>query len=405
MSENRISRRRFLQGVAAAGAAGLLPQLFFSGAAGAAGAANSVLVVVHLDGGCDCLNTVIPYQDPAYAAARPNLAIAAGSVLPLGNGLGLHPALSGIKTLFDSGNVAIVNNTGYPAFNRSHFQAEDIYWAADPSGFDGTGWLGRYLDSHGAGNVLSGAYLGTAVAKSMIGDTAIVPAIPSANGYTMQFFGSSTDRANQQNAMLRIIGQAPTGGEFYDGLLATDVAANDSISAVAAAVAGYTTSVSYGTDASSQSMKLAAQLIKADIGVRVISTSMGDFDTHAGQAARLDTSLGQLSAGVSSFIADARSGGFQQRVVVLLWSEFGRRVAENASLGTDHGKACPMWVIGDGVKGGLYGGSPDLTNLDSGDLRMTTDFRSVYATLLGGWLGADASAVLGGSWATLPILL
>ncbi len=405
MKEFKLTRRQFLKGAAAAGATGLVPQLFFAGSAEAAGQANAVLVVIHMDGGCDSLNTVIPYQDPAYAKARPTLAIASSSVLPIGGGLGLHPALTGLKTLFDANKVAFVNNVGYPSFNRSHFQAEDIYWTADPKQLTGTGWLGRYLDRHGAGAPLAGAYLGSAVPKSMTGDSVLVPAIPSATGYTYQFSTTSADAAAQGQAALRIIGQAPTGRTFYDGVLTADIAARDSIASVQSAAAAYQTSVTYGTDGLSQSLKLAAQLIRADIGVRVLSTSFGDFDTHANQATRLQNSLGQLSAALSSFQQDAGAGGFAQRVVVMVWSEFSRRVAENASGGTDHGTAIPVIVVGEGAKGGIHGGNPDLTNLDSGDLRMTTDFRSVYATLLSGWLGADHVPILGQSWSTIPFLL
>lgn len=405
MKENKLTRRQFLKGAAAAGATGLAPRLFFAGSAEAADPTNSVLVVIHMDGGCDALNTVIPHQDPAYAKARPTLAIASASVLPIGGDLGLHPALGGLKTLFDANQVAIVNNVGYPGFNRSHFQAEDIYWSADPTQQTGTGWLGRFLDRHGAGAPLGGAYLGAAVPKSMLGDSVQVPAIPGASGYTYQFSTTSADAAAQGQAALSIIGQAPTGRTFYDGLLAGDIAARDSIAQVQSAVSAYKTGVGYGTDGLSQSLKLAAQLIRADIGVRVLSTSYGDFDTHANQATRLQSSLGQLSAALSSFQQDAAAGGFAQRVVVMVWSEFSRRVAENASAGTDHGKAIPVIVVGEGAKGGIYGGNPDLTNLDNGDLRMTTDFRSVYATLLSGWLGVDHVPILGQSWSTIPFLL
>jgi uncharacterized protein (DUF1501 family) len=404
VKDTRLTRRQFLKG-AAAGATGLVPQLFFAGSAEAAAPSNSVLVVIHMDGGCDALNTVVPYQDPAYTKARPTLAIASSSVLPIGSGLGLHPALTGLKTLYDANKVAIVNNVGYPSFNRSHFQAEDIYWSADPKQQTGTGWLGRYLDRYSAGKPLAGAYLGAAVPKSMIGDSALVPAIPSATGYTYQFSTTAADAAVQGQAALRIIGQAPTGRTFYDGLLAADIAARDSIASVQSAVSGYQTGVSYGSDGLSQSLKLAAQLIRADIGVRVLSTSFGDFDTHANQATRLQNSLNQLSAALASFQQDAAAGGFAQRTLVFVWSEFSRRVAENASSGTDHGKAIPAIVVGEGVKGGIYGGNPDLTNLDNGDLRMTTDFRSVYATLLSGWLGADPVPILGQSWSTVPFLL
>lgn len=404
MKTFNVSRRRFLKGSLAAAGAGLLPNALFSASAEAAGSANNTVIVVHLDGGWDGLNTVVPFTDPAYAAARPTLAIPAGSVLPITGTLGLHPALTGLKTLFDQGKVAIVNGAGYPNFNRSHFAAEDIYWTADPASAPSTGWLGRSLDVINSGTVMTGIYIGSATPLSMVGDTVSVPAIPSASGYTFQAGGNAADDAAVLSAAAQIITQPPSGLSMLDGVLTADRALSDSIGQVQAA-ATYQTSVVYANDTFSRSMKFAAQLIRANIGVRIISTDFGSFDTHSGQDARLTTLLGSLSAGITSFQQDAQVGGFANRVAVVFWSEFGRRVAENASAGTDHGTSAPIVVVGEGVKGGVIGSYPSLTNLTGGDLLMGVDFRSVYASVLSDWLAVNDSQVLGTSWSKLPIFL
>jgi uncharacterized protein (DUF1501 family) len=316
----------------------------------------------------------------------------------------LHPALTGLKTLYDQGKVAVVNGVGYPNFNRSHFAAEDIYWTADPASAPGTGWLGRGLDVMNTGNVMSGIYIGSAIPLSMLGDTVSVPAIPNAASYTFQSGGNAADDAAVLAAAGQIISQPATGLAMIDGILTQDRALRDSIGQVTAA-ATYQTSVTYANDTFSRSMKFAAQLIRANIGVRIISTDLGGFDTHSGQAARMNTLLGNLSAGIASFQQDALAGGFANRVTVMFWSEFGRRVAENASAGTDHGTALPIIVVGEGVRGGVVGNYPSLTDLTSGDLKMGIDFRSVYASVLSDWLAVNDSQVLGGSWAKQPIFL
>ncbi|OGI42089.1 MAG: hypothetical protein A2150_08060 [Candidatus Muproteobacteria bacterium RBG_16_64_11] len=404
MKPFNISRRRFLKGSLAAGAAGLLPNLIFSGSAEAAASAVNVVIVVHLDGGWDGLNTVVPFADPAYAAARPTLAIPGEDVLPITGTLGFHPALTGLKTLYDQGKVAVVNGVGYPNFNRSHFAAEDIYWTADPASAPSTGWLGRGLDVMNTGNVMSGIYIGSATPLSMVADTVSVPAIPSATSYTFQSGGNAADDAAVLSAAVQIIDQPVTGITMIDGILAQDRALRDSIGQVAAAAA-YQTGVTYANDSFSRSMKFAAQLIHANIGVRIISTDFGSFDTHSGQPARLNTLLGNLSAGIASFQQDALAGGFANRVAVMFWSEFGRRVVENASAGTDHGTSAPIIVVGEGVKGGVIGAYPSLTDLTSGDLKMGIDFRSVYASVLSDWLAVNDSQVLGASWTKQPIFL
>lgn len=399
------SRRNFLKRSLALAAAGAAPGLLFSGSAQAAGTGRRVLLVIHLDGGCDGLNMVVPYQNSLYYQARPNLAIAASAALPLDGRQALHPAMTALSSLYQGGKVSVINGVGYPNFNRSHFAAEDIYWTANTSGTGSTGWLGRTLDRNGGGDLLAGIYVGSALPKSMAAKTVTVPVIPSVGSYNYQTTGSKSDGELQKQAFQAAYSQAPTGQPMFDGLLAATQAAYDSVGLVQQAAASYQTTVTYGSDSLSQNMKLAAQLIRADLGTGIISMAQGGYDTHSNQPAAQEKLLGALSGAIGSFMLDAQAGGFADRVGILVWTEFGRRVAENTSNGTDHGTAAPMLLIGNGIKGGVYGAEPDLGSLDRGDLRMTTDFRSVYGTALSAWLGFDQGAVLGSSWPVLPLFL
>lgn len=405
MSIPNFSRRRFLQGLAAAPMLGVLPGVFSQSAHGAA-LSDRVLLVVHLDGGCDGLNTVVPFADAAYAAARPNLAIAANSVLPISDKLGFHPAMTGLKSWYDMGRVAVIHGVGYPGFVRSHFAAEDIYWTASPEApQQPTGWLGRCLDSWGVTDPLAGACLESKPPKSMAATGFAAPAIPSAASYLYKTPSDATEKSRQLAAVNAIFGQAPAESAMFDGILVRDLSALASVDQVQAAVAAYSSSVAYASDSFSQAMKLAGQIIHANLGTRVLTLSLGGFDTHANQASTLNDLLAQFSAGIDSFMQDGQAGGFGDKVAILVWTEFGRRVAENASGGTDHGTAAPMFMIGEGVRGGSFGAYPSLTDLESGDLKMSTDFRGVYASALTEWLGLDGSAILGGAWEGLDLFV
>lgn len=401
MSRHNIERRRFLQ---ASGALGLFAALPFSGNVMAGTRSERVLVVIHLDGGCDGLNTVIPYADSAYLAARPNLAIPAAEVLPLDSGFGLHPALAGIKAWYDRGQVAIINGVGYPGFSQSHFTAEDIYWTASPeTPAQQTGWLGRGLDRLVPLDTLAAASIESRVPKSLAAAAYTAPSIPNPARYEFKVPGAGAEAQAQLAAAESIFAQTGSGAPFFDGLLAADAAAMESVEAVRAAVAAYASPISYPGDAFAQGLKFAGQLIHAGLGTRILTLSQGGYDTHANQADTLSGRLSELSAGIDAFLQDAQAGGFADRVVLLVWTEFGRRVAENGSLGTDHGSAAPMFVIGQGVRGGMHGAYPSLADLDAGNLKMTTDFRTVYASILEGWLEWPVEALLDGDWGRLPL--
>ncbi len=421
-----ITRRDFLGSSLLPVAAGLaVPAVFSKGvyAAAADGAQNDrVLVILQLGGGNDGLNTLVPYSDGQYYTARPQIGIKPDAALRLNERVGLNPNLKGIKALWDAGKVAIVEGVGYPNPSYSHFQSIRIWEFADPAMANVEGWLGEYLAKNfdPQGHPLGGCALGQAsVPAELRGPTSSVTVIQSAQGFTIQ---GGTGRAETAQALYA---QAPAPyGVLFDTAMTTATAA---IEALTRAQSRYHPShpaesaIPRGTPAAvvydqkqklvyaakndlAQSLELASELITTDAGVKVVHVTLGGFDTHTIEERRHDDLLAAVDAAVSAFFQDLNARGHADRVVMMTWSEFGRRLAENASLGTDHGAAAPMFVIGNPVHGGFYGEPPSLGNLDNGNLRYTTDFRSVYRTILEDYLGADASAVLKAQVPSLRLL-
>lgn len=410
-----FTRRDFLQRGGLFLGLGMLAPAFVTRAVEAAGemplggpaSKKTSLVVIQLGGGNDGLNTVIPYADKTYYSLRPTLAIAQGDVLPMSGMVGLHPSLAALKPLYDNGALAIVQGVGYPNPNRSHFRSTDIWTTAEPDTNGTTGWLGRYIDAQCCGtatptqteNNLEGVQFGNILSKALWTQHAMVPAVGS-----LELFQLATDphyptsRDTRINAFRQIYSQQP-GTDAYEALLThAGLAALDTSDVLAKVASGYKTSVKYGSDPFSQSLRQIAQLIQADLGTRVYYASLGSFDTHANERRVHDTLLKNLAGGVAAFMQDLQAIGKSDQVAMMSFSEFGRRVKENAGNGTDHGTAAPMFLLGSQLKGGLYGAPPSLTDLDTnGDLKFGIDFRQVYATLLQDWLGADAPTVLNGT--------
>lgn len=423
----RISRRQLLQGGVAAGVvgAGALVALDHPWArtasrparpaGGAAG--HGRLVVVTLYGGNDGLDTVIPAQASAYQQARGAMARSPEHLLPLADGLFLHSALVGLKKLWDDHHLAIVRGVGYPNPNRSHFRSMDIWQSGSPDTAVSTGWLGRWLDATGS-DPLRAISVGPNVPRLAAGERASASSVV---GGQLQLAG---DRAAQS--------AFPVLSSTYPGepALAARVASTGAdLLTVRAALAKALSSTTEGAGAGGTSLDggdpadparaagggaaakkgaakkgaagslgdqldLVARLLRAGVPTRVFAVSMGGFDTHANERATHDRLLGQLDAALSTFLSTVGSMSGGGDVTVLVHSEFGRRVALNASGGTDHGTAAPVFVAGPAVKGGFVGDEPSLTALDAGDLRFTTDFRSVYATVLAGVLGVDPTVAV-----------
>jgi uncharacterized protein (DUF1501 family) len=365
-----------------------------------------VLVIVQMAGGNDGLNTVVPVADGRYYDARPGLAIAQAEALPLDAQTGLHPSLTTFKALWDAGLLAMVEGVGYPNPNFSHFVSMDVWQGADPTHKAPDGWLGRYF----ASSALEAPFLGLAIGRELPAAFATpsvaTPSLESLAAY--QFQGDPRAPASlntsRKQALLDMydkgVAYSSYGPQFRDTVQAADV----SIQSLQSAASAYKPSVTYPTSGLGSALQLVAQAIAGGSGVKVCHVSIGGFDTHADELTDQARQLGTLSAALGAFYEDLKARSLDSRVLIMTWSEFGRRVKSNASGGTDHGSAAPLFFLGTPVKGGRYGQRPDLGNLDNGNLRYTVDFRSTYATVAEGWLGVSSKDLLGASFETLPLL-
>jgi uncharacterized protein (DUF1501 family) len=401
-----IRRRRFLQGAAAVGAVTAAPGWVARAAEALTpiGTNDGVVVVVMLGGGNDGLNTLAPVGDAAYARLRPQLALRADQVLPIAPGVGLHPSLRTVKARFDQGKVAIVRGVGQAGSDLSHFSSMANWMAGTTSTSRTTGWLGRWLDTLPDGaDGLRGVAIGSSVPLHMLGATSQVTAMPT----KADLFGS--DREDPWNPPVydtvrrfssNDSGQPLTGGPWVEAVATGGWRAMD----LAEEMSAYFTPALPGGDLVKQ-LTLAARLVNANVGVRVITAQLGSFDTHSGQPYEHARLLTELDAGIDAFF-NLLNPTYSKRVALMTFSEFGRRPGQNASQGTDHGDAAPLFVIGDNVRGGLHGAQPSLTDLDSrGDLKVNVDFRSVYQSVLSSWLGADARRILGADFTPVDLFL
>lgn len=363
-------------------------------------ASDTVLIVCQFSGGNDGLNTVIPYANKLYYQYRPTIGIAEDQVVHLTDDLGFHPSMKPVADLFRAGKVAIVNNVGYPKPNRSHFKSMEIWQSASPESTFHNGWIGRHMDSQlakGALNPVVALGLSTEKPLALAAKNASIPCFASLND-VKSLIG---DPVAEQ--MLRDIqgADAPPGSPTRVVQQASK-AALDAMDILNEQLGKYTPKQTYGNDPFGNGFKQIAQLVATSPKTRVIYFSAGGFDTHARQAETQTRLLGSFANAVSAFQAEMEAIGKADKVVVLTFSEFGRRVAENGSQGTDHGAAGPMFLIGKPVKGGVYGPVPDLQDLQNGDLKFTTDFREVYAATLDHWMGGDSELVLGQKFNSVP---
>jgi uncharacterized protein (DUF1501 family) len=413
---DNLTRRRFLtlSGVTAAGAlAAGATQVNWSDLMAAAvedplPGDQSVLVVITLYGGNDGLNTVVPAADPAYQKARPELAYGADEVLDLGDGLGLNPGLKGLKGFWDDKRLAIVRGVGYPEPDRSHFRSMAIWQTASPKSPVPSGWLGRWLDATGA-DPLRAVSVEPTLPPLLAGETAAAASLPlrglalpggavgtayAALGKPSPGEGPWQARAAKsvldlQNAA-QVLGKAVRSGHERED--------EDDEERTKGASAG-------GTSQLGAQLDLIAGLIEAGVPTRAYSASLGGFDTHADERGTQQRLLTELDGALTPFVQRLQKSDRGKNAVVLVYSEFGRRVQANGSDGTDHGTAGPVFLLGEKVGGGFYGEQPSLTDLSNGDLRSTTDFRDVYATVLHHVLGAEPGKILAGHSATIDGLL
>ena len=369
------------------------------------GTDERVLVVVNLQGGNDGLNTVVPHGLPEYYKYRPTLGIAPNDVLHIDATIGLNPQLASLKGMFDKGQVAIVQGAGYPDPDHSHFRSTEIWQTAEPEHYGGTGWVGRFLDEANLPetNLFNAVALSPVLPELMIGRRIDVPAIGALRGYGL----SSDGDADQRAAFTSLVrnDRVPFASPYLATVATIEDHAQRGSQELPKLVAGYTSSATYPATPIGRSLALAAQIVGSRLGTRVIYVQHGSFDTHAAQKPTQDRLLRELAESLKAFYDDLAAHGNDKRVLTMTFSEFGRRVAENGSRGTDHGEAAPMFLIGGGLKGGVYGKHPSLDSLDNGDAKFTVDFRSVYATVIEKWFGRPTTSVLAGSFAALPSVL
>jgi uncharacterized protein (DUF1501 family) len=436
MNQTLHTRRRFLRtSFLGAAASWTLPvfleKTFFTLDAMAAdsltqtvtGKDGTILVVLQMAGGNDGLNMVVPFADDAYHRARPKLGLPAEKIIRLDSYAGLNPRLTNLKSFFDDGHLAVIQGVGYPNPNRSHFRSTEIWQTAtDADRTESEGWIGRYFDNCCAGadptvGVAIGAEMPQAFAART--PTGVVFSKPEQYRFRSDDGTGATSEEyfyRQLNGGAEASMAAPEGGSIgaIAGATKSDMSAADFLQRTALdaqissdkilAIARKTKSrVPYPPGRLANNLSLIARMIGGGLTTRVYYASQGGFDTHAGQLGAHDRLMLEFNDALGAFVADLKAQGNFERVLLLTFSEFGRRVEENANGGTDHGAAAPMFVLGGKVKPGLFGKYPSLTDLDRGDLKFNTDFRSVYGTVLDQWLRAPSATVLGRKFPALAI--
>ena len=371
---------------------------------------DPVLVVLQLSGGNDGLNTIIPYNNPLYLDNRPNVRIDLDNVLPINEHVAFNPAMGPIKRLYDDGKVAIIQGIGYPTPSRSHFRSMDIWHTCEPEKVGDEGWLGRTildLDPHKE-NVLTGVNFGRGLPRSLV-----APGVPVASVGNLETYGVLTgieveeQRAKALDVFTRVYSPMIGKGPVLDYLAQTGLDALEGADILSTAAEKYSSTVEYGGDDVAQYMRNIAQTHLAGLGTRVLyaTAPYNSFDTHAGELANHTRLWNETSNAIADFYDDLKEHNGSDNVVLLVFTEFGRRVHDNGS-GTDHGSGGVSFVIGDAVKGGLYGEYPSLeeNKLLEGDLHFNNDFRGLYSTLLEKWMGLDAKPIVNGSFEQLAFI-
>ena len=388
----------------------------------------NILVILQMAGGNDGLNTVVPYANDHYHRARPRIGLAEKQVLKINDELGFHSNLSGLKALYDAGQLSVIQGVGYPNPNRSHFRSTEIWQTAvDADKIENHGWLGRYFDNTCSGcDATVAVNIGRQMPQAFAAKHPLGVSLDSPQNY--RFISpdkarpgemSSTEdsfrklnqiddemAANSGDTINAISGEVKHSGSALDFLERTALDAQVSSDEIRAIASRTENQASYPASQLGNSLKLVAKLIGGGLPTRIFYVSQGGYDTHTNQAGAHDRLLKELGDSVKAFTDDMKGQGNLGRVLLMTFSEFGRRVSENASSGTDHGAAAPMFVIGNKVKAGLLGKCPGLAPADlfQGDLKYQVDFRSVYAAVLEGWLKTRSEPILGRKFPPLQIV-
>jgi uncharacterized protein (DUF1501 family) len=416
--KHRVSRRDFVRGGVAAFSVGFAAPQFLSDIALAQGASLRNLVLLYLGGGNDALSMLVPYRDAFYQSRRPTLAVAAGQALQIGtdragNELGLHPRLTGLRSMFNEGRLALIQRTGYENSSRSHFEGTDIWSTANPLSTQGPGWLGRYLDTIPPPvDPLFGWNTSAELPHSLLSRLVAVPSITSTSSYAFNSPNGAAEAALERAAAARMSSHLPLHRPHLAFVNASVQSALATLDRVASAV-GYEPSVTYPNNGFGLALRAVASALATRIGTRIFWVQTGGYDTHAAQSGTYANLMTTLNDGLYAFYRDLGNQGLLNDTLILQFSEFGRRVVENGSGGTDHGAASVMMAIGGAVRGGVYGtaaslspepGNPTLEN-NGTDVRYETDFRSVYARVIDRWLGGDSASILGGDFRGGPDFL
>jgi uncharacterized protein (DUF1501 family) len=400
MSQKRISRKDFLRTSALATAGSLLVPRFLKALDGPGFLApgDKILVVVQLGGGNDGLNTIVNHRNDLYYRARPRLAIPAGEVLPISDEQGFHPALAPLRAHYDAGDLAVVNSVGYPNPDRSHFRSMDIWHTASRSDqYLETGWIGRYLDAactglpHPTGAIQVNDHLDLALKGAELKGLALSDARRFHTTAASPWFRAVSEAHTSPEGTRRAHEQHSQADYLYK-TLASSISSAEYIFETTRTARN---EVDYPTNPLAKSLKTTAQFIHSGLDTRVYYVDTSGFDTHANQGPQHARLLGQYAEAMDAFIRDLQKGGRWKDVVVMTFSEFGRRVEQNAANGTDHGTANNLFLMGGSLKkAGFVNAAPDLGDLDEGDLRYRVDFRQVYAEVLEKWLGVRAEKVI-----------
>jgi uncharacterized protein (DUF1501 family) len=411
----KFTRRDFVRGGVSAFSLGFAAPRFLCDLALAQGAAARNLVVVYLSGGNDSLSMVVPFADPFYGSRRPTIGLTSRQVLQIGrdsagNAIGLHPRLTGLKTIFDHGRLALIQRTGYENSSRSHFQGTDIWSTANPVNTQGPGWLGRYLDTIPAPVDPLAAWNTTGQTPHALQALQVgVPAIPDPRAYAFNSPNTGAAAQDERAFATKISSHVPVNRPH---LAFVNKTAQDAFSTLdrVASVANYASSVTYpSNNGFALALRAVAGVLSKGIGTRIFWVQTGGYDTHSTQGVQnggYATLMSTLNDGLFAFYNDLSNQGLLSQTMILQFSEFGRRIQENGSAGTDHGAASIMLALGGPVQGGLYGTAPSLNpnggnpTLENGgnDVHYETDFRSVYAKVIDNWLGGDSAKVLAGDF-------
>ena len=370
---------------------------------------DPVLVILQLSGGNDALNTIVPYSDPFYAENRASVGVSQNQVLPIDASLGFHPSMAPLKALYDDGKVAIIQGVGYPNPNRSHFRSMDIWHTCEPDKIGTEGWIGRAIREIDptSDNVLTGVNFGRGLPRAMA-----APGVPVASVGNLETYGVLTGIEDDQRGealeiFSRMYSPAIGRGPVVDYLSQTGTDALKGADILSTAPEKYSSSVEYGNNTVAQYLRNIAQVHLADLGTRMLYTTApyNSFDTHASQMTTHTRLWADTSNAVKDFYEDLQEHQASDNVVLLIFTEFGRRVHDNGS-GTDHGSGGLAFVVGDAVKGGLYGEYPSLApeQLLEGDLHFNNDFRGLYSTLLERWMGLDSKSIVGGVFEQLDFI-